>query len=59
MEAIAEMAIRADQPAIDLLDWTTLHDTHESTPVLASLQGSVNSGDGRRADLVGYAPKCP
>ena len=59
VEAIAEMAIRADEPAIDLLHWRTLHNTSKSTPVLASSLGSVNSGDGLHADLVGYAHTCP
>ena len=59
VEAIAEMAIRADEPAIDLLHWRTLHDTSKSTPVLASFLESVNSDDGLHADLVGYAPTCP
>ena len=56
MEAIAEIAIRADEPAIDLLHWRALHDTHESTPVLAARLGSVNRVDKWQADLVANAP---
>ncbi len=57
MEAIAEIAIRADEPAIDLLDWKALHNTRESTPVLAAHLGSVNRVGKWQADLVASAPK--